>query len=150
MKCPYCGGFEHKVVDTRETPDDSAIRRRRECLSCQKRFTSYERVEHVEIIVIKKNGARVPFDRQKILAGIVHACGKRPVTYEKIQEVVNDIESQIRNSDSVEIKTTEIGDMVMKSLKKLDKIAYIRFASVYKQFEDLDDFSEEVKKLVKK
>lgn len=150
MKCPYCGSTEHKVVDTRETPDDSAIRRRRECLKCEKRFTSYERVEHVEIIVIKKSGARVPFDRAKILSGIVHACGKRPVTYEKIQEVVGDIESQIRNSDSVEIKTTEIGDLVMKALKKLDKVAYIRFASVYKQFEDLDDFSDEVKKLVKK
>lgn len=150
MKCPYCGSTEHKVVDTRETPDDSAIRRRRECLKCEKRFTSYERVEHVEIIVIKKSGARVPFDRAKILSGVVHACGKRPVTYEKIQEVVSDIEAQIRNSDSVEIKTTEIGDLVMKALKKLDKVAYIRFASVYKDFEDLDDFSDEVKKLVRK
>lgn len=150
MKCPYCGSTEHKVVDTRETPDDSAIRRRRECLTCEKRFTSYERVEHVEIIVIKKNGTRVPFERAKILSGIVHACGKRPVTYEKIQEVVSEIENHIRNSDSVEIKTTEIGDLVMRALKKLDKVAYIRFASVYKQFEDLDDFSDEVKKLVRK
>jgi len=150
MKCPYCGAFEHKVVDTRETPDDSAIRRRRECLSCQKRFTSYERVEHVEIVVIKKDGSRVPFDRQNVLNGIMRACQKRLVSYDRIQEIVNEIESQIRGSDSVEIKSSEIGDLVMKALKKTDKVAYIRFASVYKQFEDVDDFSEELKRLMKK
>ncbi|HLP80346.1 MAG TPA: transcriptional regulator NrdR [Acidobacteriota bacterium] len=150
MKCPYCTSAEHKVVDKRETPDGKAYRRRRECLSCKKRFTTYERIEQVEIIVIKKDNSRVPFDRNKLLSGIQRACQKRPVSFESMQEMVNEIESTLLNQDTVEVTTKQIGELVMKQLKKADKVAYIRFASVYKEFEDVEAFQEELKKLVKK
>jgi len=146
MKCPFCGSSEIKVVDKRESDDDSN-RRRRECLKCGKRFTTYERVEMVEITVIKKDNRREPFNRDKILKGITKACEKRPVSLERIQATVDEIEAEILNQEKLEIKSTAIGDLIMKHLKGIDEIAYIRFASVYRQFKDLDQFENELKNL---
>ena len=150
MKCPYCGSLKQKVVDKRESPDSTSTRRRRECIDCTKRFTTYERIEDVEIIVIKKDGSRIAFDRTKVLRGIRRSCEKRPVTYDEMQQMVDRIEISIRKRDSVEIKSTQIGSLVMRELKKADKVAYIRFASVYKDFADLEEFEEEVTKLIAK
>ena len=150
MKCPYCGSVKQKVVDKRESPDLSSTRRRRECLDCTKRFTTYERIEEVEIIVIKKDGSRLAFDRNKVLRGITRSCQKRPVTYEDIQKMVDRIEISVRKRDSVEIKSSQIGTLVMRELKKADKVSYIRFASVYKDFADLEEFEEEVTKLIRR
>lgn len=147
MKCPYCGSLEHKVVDKRITPDELATRRRRECLKCEKRFTTYERIEEVELIVIKRDGSRVPFDRTKVMSGIRHSCHKRPVSYEQMSDIVERVETALRNKDSVEIKSSVIGDLIMKQLKKIDKVAYIRFASVYKSFEDVDEFKDAIDEL---
>jgi transcriptional repressor NrdR len=149
MKCPYCDSLETKVVDKRETENDTVTRRRRECLSCSKRFTTYERIESVNLIVIKKDGSREQFDRDKIEKGILKACEKRPVSVEKIKEIASEIEFHLRNKDSIEIPSSLIGKIVMNRLKKIDKIAYIRFASVYKDFKDPDEFQEELDKLVK-
>lgn len=146
MKCPFCSSTELKVIDKRESVDDSN-RRRRECLKCGKRFTTYERIEMVEITVIKKDGRREPFNRDKISRGITKACEKRPVSGETIQDVVDKIEAEILSSESTEIKSTNIGDLIMKYLKKLDEIAYIRFASVYREFKDLREFENELKTL---
>ncbi len=146
MKCPFCGSDELKVVDKRESNEDSN-RRRRECLKCSKRFTTYERVEMVEIYVVKKDGRRELFNRDKILKGILKACEKRPISNERIEATVDDIESEILNQEKTEIKSHLVGDMIMKHLKKLDEIAYIRFASVYRQFKDLDEFEKELKGL---
>ncbi|MFH1285902.1 MAG: transcriptional regulator NrdR [Candidatus Micrarchaeota archaeon] len=147
MKCPYCSHLETKVVDSRESAEFDSVRRRRECLKCEKRFTTYEKVEGIELIVIKKDGRREPFDRRKMLGGIAKACEKRPVSHEKIEETADAIERELRRRDDVEISSTLVGELVMRELKKLDKVAYIRFASVYRSFEDLSSFEEELKKL---
>ena len=150
MKCPYCGYEETQVIDTRETENLEATRRRRECLKCSKRFTTYERLEEAEIIVVKKDGRRERFERQKLLNGILKACEKRPISVDKIERLVDDVESDLRKRDSVEVESKTVGEIAMKKLKTLDKIAYIRFASVYREFEDLDMFEQELEKLQKK
>ena len=150
MKCPFCSSSDSKVVDKRETPDEKSTRRRRECLSCSKRFTTYEKVEEVELIIIKKDGTRTTFDRPKLLKGIAQSCHKRPVTYDQMQQMADAIEAKLRNKDSVEFKSSELGKYVMQQLKKVDKVAYIRFASIYKDFTDVEEFEEEVKKLIRK
>jgi transcriptional repressor NrdR len=147
MKCPFCGNEEQKVIDSRETED--SIRRRRECLKCEKRFTTYERIENVEIIVIKKDGRREMFDRNKIKAGMLKACEKRSISIEVVDKAVDDIEKEIRRQEGTEIEATKIGEMIMKKLKGMDKVAYIRFASVYREFEDISSFEQELKKLKK-
>ena len=150
MKCLYCNYEETQVIDTRETENLEATRRRRECLKCSKRFTTYERVEEADIIVVKKGGKRERFERQKLLNGILKACEKRPISLEKIEKLVDDVESELRKRDSVEVESKAIGEIAIKKLKSLDKIAYIRFASVYREFEDLERFEEELEKLQKK
>lgn len=150
MKCPYCNYEETQVIDTRETESLEATRRRRECLKCNKRFTTYERVEEADIVVVKKDGKRERFERQKLMNGILKACEKRSIALEKIEKVVDEVESDLRKRDSVEVESKVVGEIVMKKLKNLDKIAYIRFASVYREFEDLDRFEEELGKLQKK
>ena len=143
MKCPACGYFDRKVVDSRPTPDGS-IRRRRECLTCKKRFTTYEVVETLQVFVLKKDGSKEPFDRAKLLTGVLKACQKRPVNAE---DVVADIEFELQNSLKQDVTTKEIGEMVLSRLKNLDEVAYIRFASVYREFQDLESFLAELKKL---
>ena len=150
MKCPYCNYEETQVIDTRETENLETTRRRRECLKCNKRFTTYERVEEAEIIVVKKDGKRERFERQKLTNGILKACEKRNIPLDKIEKLVDDVESDLRKRDSVEVESKVIGEIAMKKLKKLDKVAYVRFASVYREFEDLDRFEEELEKLQKK
>ena len=150
MKCPYCGYEETQVIDTRETENLEATRRRRECLKCSKRFTTYERLEEADIVVVKKDGKRERFERQKVLNGILKACEKRSIPLDKVEKLVDDVESDLRKRDSVEVESKVIGEIVMKKLKTLDKIAYIRFASVYREFEDLERFEEELEKLQKK
>jgi transcriptional repressor NrdR len=146
MKCPFCSNDEFKVVDSRESED--TIRRRRECLKCEKRFTTYERIE-TDLIVIKKDGKREPYDREKMKRGILRACEKRPISNEKIDLFIDKIEQQLRKMNSSEVKSSIIGNKVIAGLKGLDKVAYIRFASVYKDFTDIDSFQEELKKLIK-
>lgn len=148
MKCPFCGYQESKVVDSRHSDDNLSIRRRRECLSCQKRFTTYEIVESLPIIVVKRDGSRQSFDRNKILNGMVRACEKRPVPVAKLEEVTSEIEQSIQNSLEREIDTTDIGEMVMERLKPLDEVSYIRFASVYRQFKDINSFMQELNKIL--
>ena len=148
MKCPYCSYDETKVIETREAEDTT--RRRRECLKCKKRFTTYEKVESVSLIVIKKDNNREQFDKQKLEKGIVKACEKRPVPYEKIKKAVDDIEKALRSKKTTEVKSSDIGNIVIRKLKSLDKVAYIRFASVYKEFEDPGDFKKEVSNLLGK
>ncbi len=150
MKCPYCNYEETQVIDTRETENLEATRRRRECLKCNKRFTTYERVEEADIVVVKKDGRRERFQRQKVLNGVLEACEKRQIALEKIEKLVDDVESDLRKRDSVEVESRVIGELVMKKLKSLDKVAYIRFASVYREFEDVEKFEEELEKLAKK
>jgi len=148
MKCPYCEAPETAVIETRES-DEASTRRRRECASCERRFTTYERVELKPLRVIKKDGSRTLFDRVKLKRGFVVACEKRPVSDEQIEDAVQDIEMRLRLGDSDEVQSKIIGDLVMRKLKKLDKVAYIRFASVYKEFEDIEDFRDEMKTLQK-
>lgn len=143
MRCVYCGN-KTKVINKRNI--DSGVRRRRECLKCKRRFTTYEKAE-VDLIVIKKDGRREKFDREKLKRGILKACEKRPVSIEKIDKMIAEIEEEIRKSKKKEIKSKIIGELVMKKLKKLDKVAYIRFASVYREFKDIDDFNKEIKKI---
>ena len=147
MKCPFCGYTEDKVIDSRPTDEGTAIRRRRECLKCAKRFTTYEKIESTPIVVIKKDKTRQVFDRNRILNGLLKACDKRSVSVEQLESLIDEIESHIHNSFQREITTQEIGEMVMEKLKKLDEVAYVRFASVYRQFKDIDTFMEELKKL---
>ncbi|MDO8621052.1 MAG: transcriptional regulator NrdR [Candidatus Levybacteria bacterium] len=149
MKCPYCGSKDSEVVETRDSEDLDTIRRRRECLKCEKRFTTYERVENANLIVIKKDGKREQFNRDKLKNGIIRSCEKTTVSLETIDKLVTDIERELRGEDSVEIESKKIGQMVAARLKKLDKVAYIRFSSVFKRFVDIEDFEEEVKKLLK-
>lgn len=149
MKCPYCGVNETEVVETRDNEELETIRRRRACLACGKRFTTYERIENVNLYVIKKNGRREQFDRDKMKHGILTACEKTKVSVEEVEKIVTDIERELRNRDSLEVKSKEIGEMIAKRLKKLDQVAYIRFSSVFKRFVDIEDFEKEVKKLIK-
>ena len=150
MKCPYCNFEETQVIDTRETENLETTRRRRECMKCNKRFTTYERVEEADIIVVKKDGRRERFERQKLVNGILKACEKRSIALEKIEKLVDEVESDLRKRDSVEVESKVVGEIAMKKLKSLDKVAYIRFASVYREFGDLDRFTEELEKLQKK
>lgn len=146
MQCPYCSFEETKVIDTRESAT-LATRRRRECLKCEKRFTTYERVESVPLVVVKKDGRREAFDRQKLVTGFTKACEKRPISTVDIERAVDEIEIEIRNKDGIELTSKEVGEMVMKKLEKLDKVAYIRFASVYREFDDIKSFEKELKKI---
>jgi len=148
MKCPYCGYQESKVVDSRHAEDSTSIRRRRECLSCQKRFTTYETVESLPIIVVKRDGTRQTFDRNKVLNGMLRACEKRPVTLPKLEAAVDDIEQILQNSLEREIRSEEIGELVMERLKPMDEVAYVRFASVYRQFKDINSFMAELNKIL--
>lgn len=147
MKCPFCGYPETKVVDSRTTDTGDAIRRRRECLSCTKRFTTYERTEEAPLRIIKKNGEREPFDRAKLLSGLARATVKRDVPQATLDELVAEIETDLRNQFKYEVPAKELGEMVLRKLKKVDKVAYVRFASVYREFSDLDDFAAELSKL---
>ncbi len=150
MKCPYCGVEDSKVIDSRSTEEGVAIRRRRECLNCSKRFTTYEKVENVPIMVIKKDHTRQPFDRTKILNGLERACEKRPISMGEIENIVYEIETAIYNSLEREISTTEIGEMLIEKLRQLDQVAYVRFASVYRDFQDVETFRHEIDKILKK
>ena len=149
MKCPYCGKENTRVIDSRPT-DDSSIRRRRQCDECGKRFTTYEKVETLPLIVVKKDNNREPYDREKIVAGIVRSCHKPPISMTQINDMVDDIEGQIFNMGEKEIPTTTIGSIVMDKLKDLDEVAYVRFASVYREFKDVNTFMDEIKKILKK
>ena len=149
MKCPYCYVPESKVIDTRSSDNGMSIKRRRECVSCGRKFTTYERVEEIPIRVIKKDGSRQSFEKSKLLNGITRACEKRPVTAEQIEELVNSIEAQVYNKLNKEITTLEIGELVMDGLKNLDDVAYVRFASVYRQFKDVNTIIDELQKLIK-
>ena len=147
MKCPFCGNVEDKVIDSRTSREGNAIRRRRECLQCAKRFTSYERVEDIIPMVIKKDGRREPFDRTKILSGLKKACEKRPIGMETLEGITDSIEKRLIGLNVKEIQSTWVGEEVMSSLKELDKVAYVRFASVYRQFKDINELMNEVKTL---
>ncbi len=149
MSCPFCGNLQDKVVDSRESKEGDSIRRRRQCLSCEKRFTTYERIDEVPYLVVKKDGRREKFDRQKVLSGLLKACEKRPVAMNKLSEVVNEVEAKVTDSPDREISTTEIGELIMDSLRDLDKIAYVRFASVYRDFQDEQAFFNELKALMR-
>ena len=149
MKCPFCVYAESKVVDSRPAEEGATIRRRRECLSCQKRFTTYEIIERLPTIVVKKDGSRQTFDKQKLINGMLRACEKRPVPLADIQHVADEIEMELQNSLEREISSTDVGEMVMNGLKTLDEIAYVRFASVYRQFRDINNFMTELNKLLK-
>ena len=150
MKCPYCGYKDDKVVDSRATAEESAIRRRRECLKCGKRFTTYEYIEEVSLMVIKKDGRREPFDRKKVLSGIIKACEKRPISMEKMEDIVIQIERAIQKKSDREVSASRIGELVMERLKALDDVAYVRFASVYRQFKDVGQFMVELKDILNK
>lgn len=149
MKCPYCAHPESRVVDSRPAEEGSTIRRRRECLSCAKRFTTYEIIERLPIIVAKKDGSRETFDKQKLMTGMLRACANRPVPLATLQDVANEIELELQNSLENEINTTIIGELVMAKLKKLDEVAYVRFASVYRKFTDINSFMQELDRLIK-
>jgi transcriptional repressor NrdR len=149
MKCPFCAFVNDKVVDSRESKEGESIRRRRECLKCEKRFTTYERIDEIPYMVVKKDGRREKFDRQKVLAGVLRACEKRPVSMGKMEQIVNEVESYVIDSAERERKTSEVGEMIMSRLKKLDKVAYVRFASVYMDFKDVKEFMTELKDLLK-
>ena len=150
MKCPYCGELESKVIDSRPTEDGEKIRRRRECLRCGKRFTTYEIVETVPLMVIKKDRSRQVFDRQKLLGGMLRAYEKRPVSYEMLERAVDNIEQSLLNSYEREVTSIHIGELAMEELKKIDEVAYVRFASVYRQFSDLNTFMNELKEMLSK
>ncbi|MAG16037.1 transcriptional regulator NrdR [Candidatus Woesearchaeota archaeon] len=150
MKCAYCESRETKVMDKREPQDASVTRRRRECLRCKKRFTTYERVEEFELTIVKKNEAREQFNREKLKSGVVKACEKLPISVEEVDTVIDSIEAELRRLNEKEVSSKQIGSLVMKKLKKLNKIAYIRFAAVYHEFEDIESFEKEIKKLVKR
>jgi transcriptional repressor NrdR len=148
VKCPFCGHLKDKVVDSRESGNGDAIRRRRECLDCGRRFTSYERIEEIPYFVIKRDGRREPFDRNKLLAGLMRACEKRPVSAKALQQIVDDIEQRVMDSPERELEAGALGEHVMERLKELDKVAYVRFASVYRRFEDVEEFMSELRGLL--
>ncbi len=149
MNCPFCSHEESKVVDSRPTDEGQAIRRRRECTNCKKRFTTYEKIEELPLIVVKKGGAREAYNRSKVMNGIIRSCEKRPVSLQDIEEIVDEIEKTLYNSMEKEISTNFIGELVMEKLKKTDEVAYVRFASVYREFKDISTFMEELNKLIK-
>jgi transcriptional repressor NrdR len=149
MKCPFCDHLHDKVVDSRESKEGDAIRRRRECLACERRFTTYERIDEVPYMVVKKDGRREKFDRQKVLGGLLKACEKRPVSMARLAELVNRVESKVSDSPDREISTMDIGELLMDCLRDLDKIAYVRFASVYRDFQDEQAFFDELKTLMR-
>ena len=149
MKCPFCTNLDDKVVDSREARTGDLIRRRRECLKCNRRFTTYERIDEIPYMVVKKDGRREKFDRQKVLAGLLKACEKRPVSMGKLAELVDQVEAKVTDSPDREISTTEIGEMLIEALRDLDKIAYVRFASVYRDFQDEEAFFNELKNLMR-
>ena len=148
MRCPFCGYSESKVIDSRPADEGSSIRRRRECLSCSKRFTTYETVESLPMVVVKKDGSRQSFDRRKVLGGMIRACEKRPVPLAELERIASEIEQDLQNSMEREIKTETIGERVMERLRAVDQVAYVRFASVYRQFKDIDTFRAELNKLL--
>ncbi|NLW64797.1 MAG: transcriptional repressor NrdR [Clostridiales bacterium] len=148
MRCPFCGYAESKVIDSRPAEEGATIRRRRECLSCQKRFTTYEIMERLPLVVAKRDGSRQTFDKIKIMNGMLRACEKRPVSLQALEQIADDIEQELQNSLKREVTTTEIGEMVMKRLKDIDEVAYVRFASVYRQFKDVNTFLDELNKLI--
>ncbi|MBQ1264303.1 MAG: transcriptional repressor NrdR [Oscillospiraceae bacterium] len=148
MKCPYCGFQDSKVVDSRHSDDGMSIRRRRECQACQKRFTTYETVESLPMVVIKRDNSRQAFDRNKVLNGMLRACEKRPVSMAELEKATDEIEQVIQNSLDREVSTTQIGELVMERLKPLDEVAYVRFASVYRQFKDINSFMRELNKIL--
>ena len=148
MKCPYCGYAESKVIDSRPAEEGSTIRRRRECIACQKRFTTYEVMERLPLVVVKRDGSRQSFDRVKVINGLVRACEKRPVSLSQLESIADDIETELQSALEREITTTEIGEMVMERLKDLDEVAYVRFASVYRQFKDINTFMAELNKIL--
>lgn len=149
MKCPYCGSRETEVIETRDSEDLETIRRRRACLKCEKRFTTYERIETVNLTVIKKDGKREQFDRDKLKNGILRACEKTKASVDKIEKIVAEVERELRGAESVEVESKKIGQMVANKLKKIDKVAYIRFSSVFRRFVDVEDFEKEVRRLIK-
>ena len=148
MKCPFCSHLESKVVDSRPAEEGASIRRRRECLACHKRYTTYETMESLPLVVVKKDGSRQSFDRNKVLSGMIRACEKRPVPYSTLESMVNEIEQVLQNEMEREISSAEIGELVMERLKKVDEVAYVRFASVYRQFKDINTFMRELSKLL--
>lgn len=148
MKCPFCGHAEDKVIDSRSTQDDSSVRRRRECLGCARRFTTYEYIEKIPLMVVKRDGRREPFSRQKILDGLMRSCEKRPVSVEQMETLVEDVEKAIQKSFDKEIDAKAIGEIVMEKLSAIDGVAYVRFASVYRQFKDVSEFMKELKQLL--
>ena len=148
MKCPYCGYLESKVVDSRPADEGASIRRRRECLACHKRFTTYETMESLPLMVIKKDGSRQSFDRGKVMGGLIRACEKRPVSYQTLEGLVAEIELSLQNQIDREVSSSQIGELVLERLKQLDEVAYVRFASVYRQFKDVDSFMAELKQLM--
>ena len=147
MTCPFCGHKEDKVIDSRESKEGDVIRRRRQCLGCERRFTTYERSDEIPYMVVKKDGRREKFDRQKVLGGLLKACEKRPVPMSRLAEIVDSVEAKLADSSEREISTTEVGEMLMDRLRNLDKIAYVRFASVYRDFQDVEAFLNELKHL---
>jgi transcriptional repressor NrdR len=149
MKCPFCGFVNDKVVDSRESKEAESIRRRRECLKCGKRFTTYERIDEIPYMVVKKDGRREKFERQKVLSGVLRACEKRPISMGKLEQIVNEAESLVIDSAEREAKTSDIGELIMSRLKKIDKVAYVRFASVYLDFKDVGEFMAELKGLLR-
>lgn len=148
MKCPYCGFLDSKVVDSRPTDEGASIRRRRTCLKCGKRFTTYETVERMPIMLVKRDGTRQPYDRQKLLGGVLKACEKRPVAHERLERLVDDVEQMMFSTVEYEISTKDVGELVMEQLKDIDEVAYVRFASVYRQFKDINTFMEELNTLI--
>lgn len=149
MKCPFCNHSETKVLDSRPTEDNVSIRRRRECLNCQKRFTTYEKVEDIPVYVVKKDGTREPFDKRKIMTGLLKSCEKRPVSISEVEGIADDVEKQIYNTMQQEVTSNLIGELIMGKLKDIDDVAYVRFASVYRQFKDINTFMEELQKILK-
>jgi len=148
MKCPFCGFSESKVIDSRPTEDGNAIRRRRECLKCQKRVTTYEKLETISLVVIKQDNSRQAYDREKVIRGLIRACEKRPITYAQMEAIADDIESELYQAMTKEVSSTEIGEKVMNRLKGLDEVAYVRFASVHKRFSDINSFMNALKELL--
>ena len=148
MKCPFCGFLESKVIDSRPAEEGSTIRRRRECLACQKRFTTYEIIEHLPLVVVKRDGSRQTFDRVKLINGMVRACEKRPVSPAQLEKIADEIEQELQSALEREISTVDIGEMVMRRIKEVDEVAYVRFASVYRSFKDINTFMEELTKLL--
>lgn len=150
MRCPFCTQNQDRVIDSRTTKEGDVIRRRRECESCGRRFTTYERVEEVMPLIIKKDGSREPYDRQKVISGLLKACEKRPISYERIEEVANKIASEVQELGLKEVESHYVGEAVMRALRELDGVAYVRFASVYREFRDLDEFMDTLRDLLKR